>query len=159
MEKGNGEAFHQLGGYYDQGLHGMPQDQQKANELYLKAGELGCARGYYNMGVHYSIGRGVEVDEKKAKHYYELAAIMGLSVRYNLGIMEEKAGNDHRAMKHWIIAAKAGNEKSLDAVKHGFRVGDVTKDEYETTLRAYHERQKEMKSDARERAEASRMFR
>ena len=38
MEKDNAEAFFQLGGYYENGTHGLPQDQAKANELYLKAG-------------------------------------------------------------------------------------------------------------------------
>ena len=37
-------------------------------------------------------------------------------------------------------------------VKKGFMKGDVTKDEYANTLRAYHERQKEMKSKERDMA-------
>jgi len=41
MDKGNDEAFHQLAGYYAAGTNGMPQNWIKANELYLKAGELG----------------------------------------------------------------------------------------------------------------------
>ena len=32
------------------GIFGMPQDRAKTNELYLKAGELGCAVAYYNLG-------------------------------------------------------------------------------------------------------------
>ena len=47
----------------------------KANELLLKAGELGCAEAYRNLGMSYNNGLGVEVDKKKAKHYYELAAM------------------------------------------------------------------------------------
>ena len=41
MEKGNAYAFFQLGGFYAQGINGLPQDHAKANELYLKAGEVG----------------------------------------------------------------------------------------------------------------------
>ena len=41
MAKGNGDAFSMLASYYARGIMGMPQDQQKANELLLKAGELG----------------------------------------------------------------------------------------------------------------------
>jgi len=37
--------------------------------------------------------------------------------------------------------------------------GFVTKDEYANTLSAHHERQKEMKSDMRDKAEASGIFR
>ena len=92
---------------------------------------------------------------KKAKHFYELAAINGnVNARYNLGVVEGKAGNHHRAMKHLILAARAGHKDALDAVKHGFMTGIVTKDEYENTLRAYHKIQDEMKSDDRDIAEA-----
>ena len=40
VEKGNAVAFYQLGGYYARGIRGLPQDQGKANELWLKAEEL-----------------------------------------------------------------------------------------------------------------------
>jgi hypothetical protein len=55
-------------------------------------------------------------------------------------------------MKHFMLAAEAGNKDSLDEVKRGFTKGYVTKDEYESTLRAYHECQAEMKSEARDNA-------
>ena len=45
----------ELAGYYAQGSNGMPQDWAKANELWLKAGELGYAEGYYNLGVNYEM--------------------------------------------------------------------------------------------------------
>ena len=160
MDKGNGWAFNVLGGCYDEGRHGLPQDDQKAVELYLKAGELDCAEAYYKLGLIYSNGDGVEVDKKKAKHYFELAAMGGdAAARNNLGCSERQAGNDHRAIKHMIMAAKAGDELSLNTVKHCFMHGIITKDEYANTLRAHHERQKEMKSDARDKAAASDMFR
>ena len=55
-------------------------------------------------------------------------------------------------MKHFIIGAKAGREKSLAVVKKGFVHGDVTKEEYAQTLRAYQKRQHEIKNDEREKA-------
>jgi len=160
MDKGNANAFDTLGACYFSGTHGLPQDRQRANELYQKAGELGCANSYYNLGNSYLNGRGIEVDMKKAIYYWELAAIMGnLQARVNVGSAEGKAGNHHRGMKHYIIAAKAGDEETLEGVKKGFLAGLVTKDEYASTLRAYQKIQDEMKSDAREKAEASGMFR
>ena len=54
-------------------------------------------------------------------------------------------------MKHYI-PAKAGLPESLDKVKLGFIDSLVTKNEYESTLRVYHERQTEMKSEARDKA-------
>ena len=77
MEKGNGLAFFVLGGCYGHGTMGMPQDRTKVNELLLKAGELGCAVAYLNLGIAYENGMGVEIDKKKAKYYYELAAMKG----------------------------------------------------------------------------------
>ena len=71
------------------GIFGMPQDRAKTNELYLKAGELGCAVAYYNLGSAYCAGRGVGIDMKKTRHYYELAAMNGnVMARYNLGNRE-----------------------------------------------------------------------
>ena len=156
-EKGNADAFYQLAGYYDRGINGVPQDRAKANELFLKSGELGCADAYYNLGNQYFNGRGVEVDKKKARHYYELAAMNGdVQARNNLGCMEGQAGNHQRAMNHFKLAARSGHTKSLDTVKDGYMGGYVTKDEYANTLREYQKSQDEMKSKARDQAQAFR---
>jgi len=153
MKNGNGEAFKMLARAHEQGIMGLQQDQQKANELYLKAGELGCDVAYHNLGCAYGSGRGVERDEKKAKHYYELAAMGGNTrARYVLGCFEGQVGNYHRAYKHYMIAARAGYKESLDAVKEGFMYGFVTKDEYARTLQTYHDMLKEMKSEIRDKA-------
>lgn len=78
--------------------------------------------------------------------------------RYDLGCIEGDKNNTRRALKHWLIAARAGHEESLDAVKEGFMKKWVTKYGYEDTLRAYHKRQNEMKSDEREKARESGLF-
>ena len=158
MEADNAYAFYVLASYYDRGIKGVPQDYEKANELYLRAGELGHAASYYNLGISYDFhGNGVEVDKKKAKHYYELAAMNGdMNARHNLGCMEGQAGNEHRAYKHYIIAAKSGYKISLDQVKEGFMDGIVSKGEYANALRAYQSRQDLIKSVMRDRARAAR---
>jgi len=156
MNKGNGDGFYQLAGFYARGMCVMPQDWNKANELNLKAGELGCADGYFNLGNSYSNASGVERDMKKAIYYWELAAMGGsVYARNNLGLEELKKGNIHRAMKHYMMAARAGYKKSLDIVKECFIQGYVTKEEYADTLRAYQKRQNEMKSDERDKAKAA----
>ena len=133
--------------------YGLPQDRAKASDLYLKAGELGCAAACFNLGHSYERGRGVEIDKKKAKHYYELAAMNGIvKARNNLGALEGETGNHQRAFKHFIIAASSGNKPSLDNVKEGYMHGLVTKEEYANTLREYQKSQDEMKSDARDKA-------
>ena len=62
---------------------------------------------------------------------------------------------EHRAMKHFILSARAGDNDSLDEVKDGYVNGIVTKDEYANTLGAYQQRQNQMKSDDREKALAN----
>jgi len=154
MDKGgNAEAFLLLAGYYADGEIGLPQDWNKANELYLKAGELGCAAGYFNLGNQYCFGRGVEVDKMKAKYYYELAAMGGYAdARHNLGCEEFDDGNEDRATRHFMLAARAGDNQSMGNVTVIFKKGMITKDEYEGTLRVYQKSLDEMKSDARQKA-------
>lgn len=154
IENGNANAFNDLACLYGRGARGLPQDWIKANELYLKAGELGCADGYFNIGNSHFVGRGVELDRKKAKYYLELAAMGGdVQARNNLGCLEwnivaAKGGSNYqRSMKHFIIAAKAGDKSSLDEVKKG-----CGEDEYASTLQAFQKRQNEMKSEMREKA-------
>ena len=156
VQSGNVNAINVLGQCYSDGSWGMPLDFTKANELYLKAGDHGCAGGHYNLSVSYLHGYGVDQDIKKAKHYFELAAINGYKeARQALGIIEESVGSDKRATRHFIIGARAGHEKSLDEVKARYLEGLVAKEEYANTLREYQKRQDEMKSDARDKAAES----
>ena len=107
VDLGDAQAIFILGCMYDRGLYGLPQDSNKAFELWHQAGELGCgAVAYLNIGNEYSCGVCVERDRKKANHYYELAAMAGdAEARYNLGVCEEDKGNWDRALKHYMIAA------------------------------------------------------
>ena len=160
VEAGNAYAFYNFAGWYARGIMGMPQDIEKSNELLLKAGELGCAEAYCNLGYSYRNGNGVNIDPKKANHFYELAAMNGdVQARHNLGCGEGRAGNFHRACKHFILAARAGNKDSFDNVKQAFMKGIITKEEYANTLRAFQKIQEEMKSDDRDKARAGSVVR
>ena len=109
--------------------------------------------GYNDVGVLYIQGRGVERDENKAKYYYELAAMGGNTMaRLNLGCVEGSAGNMNRAMKHWMISARAGDDGSLKEIQDGFVNGNAKKDDFETALRAHQTSKDEMKSEQREAA-------
>ena len=155
VEMGDVEAIYNLGCHYSNGRYGLQQDSAKAVELYLRAGELGSAAAYNNIAVCYSNGRGVERDEKKVLHYYELAAMGGdVCARYNLGIIEEEAGNNDRALKHFMIAVEYGCDKSLVHIKQFFMTGYATKDDYEKALRSYQAYLVEIKSDDRDKAAA-----
>ena len=157
IESGNAKAIHMLGTTYMDGMYGMPQDYQKAKELYLKAAALGCVEAYHTLGILYQNGQGVERDTKKAIYYLELSAIGGdVEGRYNLALIEEHNGNYNRAYRHFILSERAGDNDSLDKVKSGFVAGHVAKDDYASTLRAYQKSRDEMRSEARDKARKER---
>ena len=108
--------------------------------------------------VLYTImAEGVDVDKKKAKYYYELAAVEGfVSGRTNLAIAEGRSGNTNRAVKHFMIAVRGGSNVALDLIKQLSSVayGYVTKDDYANALRAYQKYLDEVKSDQRDQAAA-----
>ena len=131
---------------------GLPRNFRKANELWLRAGELGYATAYNNLANSYFHGRGVERDMEKAKYYYELAAMMGsVRARHALGCLEGSAPHD-RAVKHWLISAGAGYDNSLVEIRQCFVKGHATKDDFEKALRAHKEAKDAMKSKERDEA-------
>jgi len=156
MEKYNdSKAMVILASYHRFGHNGLPVDQSKAFELFQRASELGNAAAHFHLGTLYSTGNGIELDKKKAVHHYQIAAMMGhTDARYNLGATEAENGNNQCAMRHLMIAAKCGSEKSLHYVKVGFRNGFVTKEDLEKTLRDYQAACDETKSEQRDRATA-----
>ena len=158
-EAGDAEAINILGYFYRDGEYGLSQDYERAIGLWLRAGELGHATAYNNIGCAYNKGEGVEMDTKKAAHYFELGAMGGdVVARYNVGIEEENAGNMNRAMKHYMISASAGCDISLKKIRECYISEHATKDDFEKALRAHKEAKDEMKSDRREAAKADVKF-
>jgi len=156
IELNDAIAIRSMGNYYSEGQFGLPQNYAMALKLYHRAGELGYANSYYNIGYAYRNGEGVERDEKKARHYYELAAIKGDPyARNTLGVMEGKAGNVDRALKHFLIAVKDGHDKSLKIIKEMYKNGYATKDDYNKSLQARQAYLDEIKSDQRDEAAAN----
>jgi len=136
MELDDPIAIFNQGGYYREGIRGFPQDYTKALELCHRAAELGHAASYCSIGCYFENGHGVEIDKKKARHYYELSAMGGdLTARYNLGNNEGRRGNTERALKHLMIAVRGGYAKSLEKIKELYSNGHATKEEYTTALR------------------------
>ena len=153
METGDPLAIYTLAVYYRDGANGLPQADAKALELFYRAAELGYAAGYNSTGFAYEKGNGVGVDKKKATHYFELAAMKGdVCARYNLGIMEKKAGNMDRAVKHFMIAVQCGDDESLKKIHESYSNEHATKDDYTTALQSYQAFLSEIKSDQRDKA-------
>jgi len=149
-------AMYNLGCCYRDGLNGLTQDYVKALELWQQAAELGFTGAYSHIGYAYENGIGVGVDEKKATHYYELAAIEGnIAARNKLGGSEIDAGNVGRALMHFMIAVRGGNDKSLQAIKEIYTYGLATKEDYTKALQSYQTYLGEIKSDQRDKAAAA----
>ncbi len=130
-------------------------DYKGAFENWTKAAALGDMMSHFNISNLYAEGKGVEKDEKKKIYHLEEAAIGGHpDARFNLGCEEYKAGKIERAMKHYIIAAKLGEDDALQNVKDGFRGGFVTKEDYEYTLREHQAAVDATKSKQRDGADA-----
>ena len=159
VERNDATAMKQLALDYIFGHRGLQKDSVQAIELFRKAGENGCASAYGELGKIYcgSFERfqreEVKVDNKKTKHYWELAAIGGdMGSRYNLACFEKRNSNRTRASKHILICAKAGFEPCLQTVKLDFKEGYITKHEYAGALRAYQKQQGDRKSAMRDEA-------
>ena len=100
MEAVDALTIYNHGNYYRDGRNGFSQDYVKALELWHKAAELGCFKAYNSIGYVYHFDRGVEVDLKKAVHYYELAAMMGSVIaRCNLGVCVERRGQHRKSVE------------------------------------------------------------
>ena len=142
-----------LGFDYFKGGQGFQQDYDKSLELFHRATEYGLIDAHNILGTMYGCGEGVPEDNKKTKYHLEIAAIAGhVLVRHNLGVVEENIANLHRAMKHFMISASAGYDESLKGVQNAYRVGFVTKDDFEKTLRAHKKSKDELMSEWRDKA-------
>ena len=152
---GDGDVFCFLGMNFCDELLGLQKNNTKAAELWLKGAALGSVPAQYHIAIAYNQGLGVERDEKKAVHFYQLAAMGGDVIsRFNLGVHEkdDMAGMS-RAIAHWKIAAGAGFELALDNIEQLLVFDALAEEEYERVLDAYLTSQDEMKSAQREMAE------
>jgi TPR repeat protein len=129
-------------------------DVDSAFEYWTKAAEVGDAAASHNLGCMYWKGEGVQKDKEKEVYHMEQAAIGGHpGARCNLGCYEYDNGNNERAVKHYIIAANLGYEKSMKMLWGYYKCGFITKEDLEATLRTHKAAIDAMKSPQREAAE------
>ena len=153
VDKGDAEAINHLGSKYYFGSLGLTKDIPRAIELWTEAAELGSLDAHYHLGAVYFHGDGVEEDKPRGIQHWEQAAMKGhFNSRHNLGGLELHKGNYELAVRHWMISAKMGYEKSLNAIKEMFMKGQATKAQYAEALRGYGDAVEEMKSPQREEA-------
>jgi hypothetical protein len=129
-------------------------DYDAAIEYWTKAAELGYAEAHFQLSTMYREGRGVEKDEKKEVYHLEEAAINGDPCgRYNLAVNEIKNGRIERGVKHSIIAANLGCNKSVGTLTNCYANGYVSKEDFAAALRAHQAAVDATKSPQREAAE------
>ena len=144
------EAFYMLAGGYYNGSMGLNQDFSEAIRLLYIGAELGSISAHSALAEACQYGNGTEVDLKRATIHLQLAAIGGdVLARRHLGANES---NFERAYKHFMIAAKSGDDESLEEVGEGYKAGHITKDEYASTLRAHQQSWGGMRSEQRSNA-------
>ena len=113
-------------------------DHRRAFELFSKAAELGDAEAHYRLAELYIKGHGVEMDKEKEIFHLEEAAIAGHpDARYILGVNEwDYNSNVRRAVAHWFIAARQGEDDSIKALMKVFKEGYFSKEGLAAALRA-----------------------
>ncbi len=113
-------------------------DYDDAFEYFTNAAKLGDIAAHSKLGFMYMNGEGVEKNEEKALYHFEKAAIGGHpGARYALALIEGRNGNIERAVKHFIIAAKLGDEHSMKKLWKHYSDGNITKEDLDATLRAH----------------------
>jgi len=127
--------------------HSYPHLLQVATYVYVFVQSM--SHPYSHCG--YGCCRYDEGNLKKAKFYYEAAAMAGHEeARYNLANVEGNAGYVERAVKHWTIAASAGHYTAMHHLRICFEQGHVCRESIDSTLTAYNNSCAEMRSEARD---------
>eukprot|EP00984_Skeletonema_dohrnii_P012195 scaffold4924_cov84-Skeletonema_dohrnii-CCMP3373.AAC.2 len=125
----------------------------RAFEFLTKAAGLGDAAAHYHLSLMHREGQGVEKNAQKEVYHMEEAAIGGNpTARSNLGATEWNNGRVDRAVKHFVIAAKLGDDDSVEMLKQGYLRGLVSKEDFAAALRAHQAAVDAMKSPQREAA-------
>lgn len=147
------KACHILACDYRHGHMGLQQDHEKAFELTSRAAAMGDANAHHALWQAYRDGMAVDVDLKKAKRHLDVSAMGGNELaRVDLGTWEWNAGRIDRAMKHFMIAARTGNNPALVELQNGLAHGLMTQEEYDTTTRALADYEEETMNDQRREA-------
>ena len=133
------------------GQLGLQKDARRAVELWTEAAKLGSIEALFDLGNAYYRGDGVQTDKAKGIQFWTEAAMQGhVESRYNLGGYELGEGSHDRAVRHLLISAKMGEDKSVEAIKKMFTMGLATKEQYAEALKGYQVAVEEMKSNDRD---------
>ena len=163
VEKGDRMAMVELSEKYKMGKNGsttyrssdcgLASDEAKAFKLLQRAADFGYPKALNRLGCSFLQGDlGVLIDEEKARVYLEEAAEKGdVDARCHLGNLAEDCQQHDLVLKHFKVAATAGDEDATKKLWKYFLLGKLSKTELEETLRTYKVAVDEMNSEERER--------
>ena len=152
-------AFYNLGICFTKGICGLPKDDLKALDCWIKAVELGSSNACVSIAGFYSSGRGVSKDLEREHTFNTIGALRGsIIARHGVAFGEYKSGNHEIGIRHWKIAAEAGSQLALDLLKKIYNADGklpgkefISKECMDSIYRVCHDAQKEVKSEAREK--------
>ena len=153
-------AFTLMGDRYHNGDYGMAKDDLKALDCFIRAVELGSPGACTWIGSSCRKGDGVGVDKERAALFKRVGALRGnIEARHNIGNSEYfDLGNHEIAIRHWKIAAEAGNQKSLNVLREIYSADGkhpgkefISKECMDSLYRVCHDAQEEVKSEEREK--------
>ena len=152
LKKNNCDAFMQMSSHYERG-DGVFQSDTKALEMRIRAAELGNPNAYAIIGNYYRQGKGVEQDKSKTLEYLKVAAKKGsIEAHQTLARCNVRNGNFDKGMRHWRVAASAGDQDSMDDLMKAYKAKLLSKEELTQTLRAFQTSSNELKSKDRDEA-------
>uniref|UniRef100_A0A7S0AVC8 RING-type domain-containing protein n=1 Tax=Minutocellus polymorphus TaxID=265543 RepID=A0A7S0AVC8_9STRA len=151
-------ALHCLASVYLNG-DGVPKDELRGLDFYIRAIEHGSAAACNRIAYHYHTALMLPVNKNRCDIFQRVGALRGCIIaRHCIGVDEYNSGNHEVGIRHWKVAAEAGCQISLDALKKifnadGKRPGKmfISKDYMDRVYRACHEAQEEVKSEEREK--------
>ena len=157
------EAFALMGDAYAGRVEypkiGVPKDDLKALDCWIRAVELGSPEACAIIGISYREGNGVSVNEERAALFERIGALRGsIMARHNIGFSEyNNLGNHEVGIRHWKFAAEAGHQDSLNKLWDIYADLKLSGREFITeeylsfASRACHEAQMEVWSEEREK--------
>ena len=147
-----------MGDRYMTGKCNTVKDELKGLDCWIRAVELGSLNACFAIGKHF-YESGVSADKERAALFERIGALRGhIGLRHNIGCTEYERGNHEIGIRHWKIAAEAGMQQSLNALRNiynadGKRPGKefITNEYLDFAYRACHKAQMEVKSEEREK--------
>jgi len=152
-------ALIDLGVSFSKGEFGLPKDDLKALDCWIRAAELGSAQACGCIATCYEKGNGIAANKESPQFFNRLGALRGSIIsRHNIGNSECNTGNHEVGIRHWKIAAEGGSQPSIDMLKKIYNANGkhpgkelISKKCLDSLYRVCHDAQEEVRSEEREK--------